>query len=114
MQVNVTAYNYDMYHPSITLIPLNKILLTTPIIQAVKSRGIKIPHDFKKQPHEIYTIPLTRMNSIIMAIQDDIVLDPIVVQQYPNTSYYEIIDGRHRVAVSLLYRFPEIPAIIME
>ena len=46
--------------------------------------------------------PLKRMSSIMDALNNDISLPPIIVKKTDNISYYNILNGRHRMQEALL------------
>ncbi len=84
--------------PSIK-IQIHKILLTDPIVTAAKLINPEVNlKGFKKLP-EHQGFPLTRVNSIARAKMNE--LPSISVIQYKTTSYYSIVDGRHRFAKAL-------------
>jgi hypothetical protein len=91
------------------LIPITKIIMDKSIIDAVKSRGGKIPK-VKYTPE--FTAPLNRMESMLIALRNNIPLPPVKLVPIGNTGYFEIENGRHRVAGSLLFNYPYIPAEI--
>lgn len=39
-------------------------------------------------------------------------LPPVVLQRVGNRALYRVVDGRHRVAASYLYRYAVVPAVI--
>ena len=57
--------------------------------------------------------PLKRMSSIMDALNNDISLPPIIVKKTDNISYYNILNGRHRMAGSIIKRYNNIPVIIL-
>lgn len=90
------------------IIPVDHIIFTKALIEAIKSRGGKIP---KVLVSKEYTTPLNRMDAMINLIDEGVELPPIVVKRVGSTDYYELIDGRHRVAVAILLNQTEVPVI---
>ena len=93
------------------LIPINRIIFTKALIDAIKSRGGKVP---KVLMSKEFTTPLNRMDTVLNLISEGVVLPPIVVRKIGATEYYELIDGRHRVAASVLLGKAEVPATIVK
>ena len=92
------------------LIPINRIIFTQALINAIKSRGGKVP---KVLMSKEFTTPLNRMDIVLNLINEGVTLPPVVVRKIGSTEYYELIDGRHRVAVAVLLGKTEIPATVI-
>ena len=58
---------------------------------------------------------LQRMSQILLALNNNILLPPIIVKEHklPNSCTYEIIDGRHRVVGNIINEKSIINAIIL-
>jgi hypothetical protein len=93
------------------LIPLNKIIIDKSIIDAVKSRGGRIP---KIKYSNEFTAPLNRMDSMLIAFKNKIPLPAVKLIPVENTGYYVIQNGRHRVAASILFNYSYIPGKIIQ
>ena len=99
------------------IIPLDKIILDSSIVNAVKryrgtiKKGTLI--DDKK-----FTVPLNRMESskyipsAYEAMKKRNPLPPVILKRYGNTGYYTIIEGKHRIASSILLNHTDVPANI--
>ena len=115
--------HYLTFGDTYELLPINKIILDNAIVNVVKPYGRSL---ISKGAliNKRFTAPLNRMetlidkdgNIIIMssynAMKNGIPLSPIVVK--PIGNYYTIIDGRHRVAASLILGYNFVPAIIVK
>lgn len=108
---DISTYPFHWDDDNIILVPLTLILMTKPIIQAAK----ELTHqsfrhlNLKIQPGES-GFKLGRIRHLVDAIESDVPLPPVILKPYHG--HYEIIDGRHRVALSLAYGYTHIPAII--
>lgn len=103
------------------LVPIKNIIIDSSIVNAVKKYGGKITKGMKIDPK--YTAPLNRMepiisskgeiliSSVLSAIKD-YPLPPVILKPYGKTGYYLILDGRHRVAASIISNFEYVPAYI--
>ena len=56
---------------------------------------------------------LEQFKYILSSDKGDFVFPDIKVKRFKNTRYYEVIDGRHRVVVSLITRKSHINAITL-
>lgn len=94
------------------IIPVHKILLTDPIVTAATSMNPEVStKGFKKMPgHQGFK--LTRVNSIARSKMNE--LPNISVTPYKTTSYYSIVDGRHRFAKALAEGRNSIRAKVIE
>ena|SRR5581483_7343220 len=91
------------------LVPIDKIIFTPAIIQAIKEWRTTLPKlKYKRE----FTAPLNRMNEMILVMESDVPLPPVELQPIGNTGYYDIINGRHRLAASVILGYSHIPAII--
>jgi hypothetical protein len=101
----------DCYYHNIVenviYVPLEQIGISNPIINAVKEKGKCIEKKYKLDHEAPQFGSLSRMNSF--NINKDI-LPPISLK--PCYDYYAIIDGRHRVALSIINNKTYIPAIL--
>jgi hypothetical protein len=101
----------------ISLVNVFSILTTKPIMNAAKQAGFNNTSGltFKIQPGE-QGFGLSRTQSVIDAMNSKIILPPVILKMFKEingTMYYEIIDGRHRIAISLAMGYTQIPAIIL-
>lgn len=104
---NITSYHF-IWDDNVCLVPISLLLLTKPIIHASKQAGANLKSlPINLQPGFV----LGRTSRVMHAMNNNIILPPIIIKKY-NTSYYEILDGRHRVAMSLANHYTHIPAII--
>ena len=100
-------------NPPYRLVPIQNILYDQGMVKKVKKvcndtaklLNIKI---VKKNP-----LLLFKWDKVIATIQEDIPLDPIQVKQFKTTSYYEVIQGRHRAVGSLYKGYTHVPVIIL-
>lgn len=90
-------------------IPINRIIFTEELIKAIKSRGGKVPKILMSKER---TLPLSRMEMIMDLILEGTSLPPIIVKRIGSTDYYELIDGRHRLATAVLLNKDEISVIV--
>lgn len=99
-------YKHDQ-SDNIIYLPINKIGISTPIINAVKSKGSCV-----KDNHIIdYSSPqfgkLNRLDDFDF-LNDT--LPPVKLQH--RGDYYSILDGRHRIALSIINGKTHVPAIL--
>ena len=92
------------------IIYIDHIIFTKELINAIKSRGGKIP---KVLVSKEFTTPLNRIEAVMNLIDEGVFLPPIIVKRLGTTDYYELIDGRHRVAIAILLNQNEILARII-
>ena len=96
------------------LIPIENILFDQGMVKkvnevcsaAAKEKGIKVLQRER--------FPLFKWDSVLKNIKDSKPLDPIKVKQFKETKYYEVIEGRHRVVVSLSVDFTHVPVILIQ
>ena len=69
-----------------------------------KKVGIKL---LKRDP-----LPIYKFDKILSDIQGSKPLDPIIVNRFKETKFYEVIQGRTRVVASLYEGFTHVPSII--
>lgn len=107
-------YNY-LNSNNVKIINLSNIYLGPEMHQLVNDMGKKLyGNDWYYNSKLILDnnlFPLTKINDMLL-IFNKIKLPPIKLKKYLNN--YEIIDGRHRVVLSILHNFNQIPAIIIE
>ena len=110
-------YIYESSENNYEIIPLDEIVIDRAIVIAVKKYGGKIKKGTLISKE--FTTPLNRMESSeyiqssYEAMQEGIPLPPVVLKRYGNKEYYTIVEGRHRVASSILLKHTDIPAIIV-
>jgi hypothetical protein len=93
----------------ITVVPLNLILFDLGMKKKVdeicgdraKLQKIKI---LKRE-----SLSLNKYDNVLSDFQNKKPMDPVIVQKYKETKFYEVINGRHRVVCSLYQGFTEIP-----
>lgn len=94
-------------------IPVNKLLLDKAMNLWVKKNAnefalkkkIKIlPAKYDNAVGNINTNKITQLEKAY-SINEIHNLPFVLVKQYKNTEYYEIIDGRHRVVLALKYNY---------
>jgi hypothetical protein len=109
--------HFKFTHPDpdkIVLVDLSNILITEHIINAAKQAGAYNLDILKLQMHPGIDIcfKLNRIENMIKAMKIGIDLPPITIIRYKNTQNYVILEGRHRVAISLANNYTCIPAVI--
>lgn len=95
-------------------IPIKSILLTVPIINAVKqlSTDPSLMSGMKRLPIDREQgFPLSRLEENKNRSLES--MPPISVKKFGNTDYYTVEDGRHRFVFSILNRKETIPATIV-
>jgi len=92
-------------------IPLANVLISKPIIIAVEKLGGHVPNNILIDYYAPSFGKLERLNSF--SNLNKLVLPPVKLSKVENSEYYEIIDGRHRVAISIANNFSKIPSIIV-
>ena len=113
-----TFTNFSNSNTNIDIIPIDKIGISLEICDAVKFPNKNIDKDeilsMFPTDHLVRDIPypLKRMDSIMEALNNDIPLPPISVTRNSNQSYYNILNGRHRMAGSIINGYKNIPVII--
>ena len=96
------------------LIPIQNILFDQGMTNKVnevcgniaKKVGIKL---LKRDP-----LPLLKWDKVFSDLREKTPLDPITVKRFKKTKYYEVIQGRHRVVVSLHEELTHVPVILLE
>tara|TARA_B100000902_G_C27253801_1_gene886727 strand:- start:684 stop:1022 length:339 start_codon:yes stop_codon:yes gene_type:complete len=109
----IKYYKIDNKYQNTTIIlPLSKILLDNGMRLKVSELCPSKAKDFKlKIIKNDKSLPLN--NDKLTTIQENTILEPIKVKQFKLTSYYEVIDGRHRYIYSLNNNYDHIPVIII-
>lgn len=126
----VNTYNLiiisEMYSSSeegYVIVPINKIILDRSIINTIKQYGGTVPKGIRFSRD--VTAPLNRMEPLkdntgivlipspYYAIKEGKALPPIILRPFGKTGYYTIVEGRHRVASSVLKGYKYIPAILV-
>jgi len=96
---------------TITYIPLSKVAISKPIGNAVTCLGSKVPTGTKMDSRAPSFGKLTRLNNFGNFLQT--IYPPVVVSPISQTGYYTIVDGRHRVAMSIVHDMKAIPCTII-
>ena len=91
-------------------IPLDRIILDKSIIEAVKKFGGTIG---KVRYDPNFTTPLNRMQILVDLYNEGIEFPAVILSPVRNTGYYIIIDGRQKIAISILLGKKEILANIV-
>ena len=108
---------------STTTIPLGKIEIDQVVDNTLKKLEIQHQNTVKIRP-QIMGKTLTRFESMIHAFNDGVQLPPVCLKRHNryvpphlrgkvDPISYEIIDGRHRVAASIMFGRNQIEAIIL-
>ena len=95
---------------NIIYVPIGNIAISTPIINAIKKSGGTIKKGTKIDPQSPSFGQLNRMRQFDNFFEDS--YPPVVLSQVGTSSFYRIIDGRHRVASSIVYDMSFVPAVI--
>lgn len=104
----MSHFDYDIHKSNVYIIPIEKIGISNPIKQAVISLGGTIPSNMELDSSAPSFGSLQRLYNYKTFKNNKI--PPIVVKK-TGFAYYSIIDGRHRVAMSIAAGFTEIPVI---
>ena len=96
---------------AVVLIPTDKILISEPIISAIKNLGGIVPSKMKFDITSPSFGNLERLNQFKELEKD--IFPPISLKKIIGTNYYSIIDGRHRVAVSIANKFSRVPSVLL-
>ena len=113
-KVDDNLYNND----DVNIIPIHNIGISLEICDAVKFSDKNIDKDeilgsFPTDPYiRDINYPLKRMDSIMDALNNNIPLPPIIISKNDNISYYNILNGRHRMTGSIIKQYNKIPVII--
>ena len=59
-------------------------------------------------------LPLLKWDKVLKDIKNKTPLDPITVERFKKTDYYEVIQGRHRVVASLHENYTHVPVILIK
>tara|TARA_B110000261_G_C12952015_1_gene304881 strand:- start:369 stop:689 length:321 start_codon:yes stop_codon:yes gene_type:complete len=102
-------YHHEDYH-NITYVPIGNIAISNPIISAIKNTGGTIKKGTKIDSKSPSFGQLNRMAQFNNFLQDT--YPPVVLSQIGSSSFYRIIDGRHRVASSIVNNMSFVPAVI--
>lgn len=95
----------------VIFIPTVNVLISEPIIKAVNKLGGVVPKDMLIDFQAPSFGMLGRLNYFSNFRKD--VFPPIKISRVENSEYYEIIDGRHRVACSIVNNFSYLPCILV-
>jgi hypothetical protein len=95
----------------VIFIPTVNVLISEPIIKAVNKLGGAVPKDMLIDFQAPSFGMLGRLNCFSNFRKD--VFPPIKISKVENSEYYEIIDGRHRVACSIVNNFSYLPCILV-
>ena len=103
---------------NIHFIPLKQLVLTNSIVNAVKQNNDRFPlrtplSGFRKNQNDT-SFGLNRLDQMQEAFEKNIMLEPIDVKIRTNGTNYDIVNGRHRFVMSLLFGYELIPVIIIE
>ena len=95
----------------VVFIPMENVLISDPIIRAVEKLGGMVPNnmliDFQAPSFGF----LNRLKCFSNFRVD--FYPPVKLSKIENSNYYEIIDGRHRVACSIFNKFSKIPCVLV-
>jgi hypothetical protein len=97
-------------------LPLNSIILTTGIINAIHDNGGHIGkgYNFNKISKEFQDLPLNKnIQGKIKSMNDGEIFEPINVCSFPYSDKFIILDGRHRYVASFLLGYTQIPVNII-
>lgn len=95
---------------NIIYVPIGNIAISKPIIAAIKNSGGTIKKGTKIDPQSPSFGQLNRMEQFDNFLEDT--FPPVVLSQVGSSSFYRIIDGRHRVACSTVNNMSFVPAVI--
>ena len=93
-------------------IPIQEILFDLGMKQFVKEHCDDKAKQLNIKILKRDNLPLNRSSTVHTDIQNKKPLDPIVVKKFKETKYYEVIQGRHRVVISLYEGFTHVPVIV--
>lgn len=97
-------------------LPLNAIILTSAIVNAIHDNGGHIGDGFKinKLSKKFHDLPLNKdIQKKKESMKDGNFFPPINVCIFPYSDKYIILDGRHRFVASFLLEYTEIPVNII-
>ena len=95
----------------VVLIPVANILISSPIIKAVKKLGGVIPKEMLIDFQAPSFGMLNRLKCFLNFSVD--VFPPVKLSKVESSEYYEIIDGRHRIACSIASNYSKIPCVLV-
>ena len=95
---------------NIIYVPIGDIAISNPIITAIKKSGGIIKKGTKIDLQSPSFGQLDRMDLFDNFFEDT--FPPVVLSQVGSSSFYRIIDGRHRVTCSIVYNMSFVPAVI--
>jgi hypothetical protein len=95
---------------NIIYVPIGNIAISIPIINAIKKLGGTIKQETNIDPQSPSFGQLNRMSQFDNFFEDS--YPPVVLSQIGSSSFYRIIDGRHRVANSIGCDMSFVPAVI--
>lgn len=108
---------------NVDCIDIDRILITRSIADTI-SVGIGLGSfhaaaealglHFKGNP-KTFSTPLNRIDRVINGMESHIPLDPIILRPVntPSGTFYDVIDGRHRFAASVVLGFLFVPYKLM-
>jgi hypothetical protein len=106
------------------VVPIDRVLITKPIAATIQNGiGAESFGDVKElrryhpkmSPYTGFSAPLNRIDNMMRVMcQRSVDLPPILVKVILTASgeYYDVLDGRHRLAVSVVLGFNAIPIMV--
>jgi hypothetical protein len=108
----MSRYKYTRWDADeIKKVPIERVLMSKPIHQAVKAQGGSISgKGFKGDPRAA-PFPLSRMDGMMAAMEEGVRLPVMKVKpvQSGGHTYYSVEDGRHRFAASIVAGMTHVP-----
>ena len=92
---------------NVNYVPLSKIAISRPIGNAVTSLGGQVPGGTKIDSSAPSFGKLARLENFNNFMENT--YPPVVVSPIGKTGYYSIVDGRHRVALSIVHNMKTVP-----
>ena len=108
-------YNY-LNCKNVKIINLNDIYMGPEMYHVINIKGKELyGNQWFYEPKLILDnnlFSLSRINEMFKLFKNNIKLPPVKLKLYNNK--YEIIDGRHRIVLSILFNYDNVPAIIID
>ena len=95
------------------LIPIENILFDRGMVNKVNKVCNEVAKEKNIKVLRRDGFSLSKWDTVLKDIKEYKALDPIIGKKFKKSKYYEVIDGRHRVVVSLYEQFTHVPVIVV-
>ena len=103
------SYQLDDEYPNVIMVPLNQITIGEIIIKELNKNNIDVTNNF------FFDITAPNLGNLSRLQDFSNYKDrypPVKLKSIIGFDLYRIIDGRHRVTISIIRKYSHVPAII--